>query len=75
MRRISGSATWAIVAVVATDEPLIEPKAAQARIPAIAMPPRKRPSSPLAKSNSALDSPPCMAKAPISMNSGITDRS
>ena len=64
-----------MVAVVATVEPEIEPKAAQASTPAIAMPPRKRPSSALAKSNSAFDSPPCTANAPISMNSGITDRS
>ena len=64
-----------MVAVVATDEPLMEPKAAQASTPAIAMPPRNRPSSMLAKSNSPLDSPPSVASAPISMNSGMTDRS
>ena len=64
-----------MVAVVATEDPEIDPKAAQASIPAMAMPPRKRPSNALAKSNSAFDRPPCMAKAPISMNSGITERS
>ena len=64
-----------MVAVVATVEPEMAPKAAQARMPAIAMPPLKRPSSELAKSNSAFDKPPLTAKPPISMNSGITDRS
>ena len=64
-----------MVAVVATVEPEMEPNAAQASTPAMAMPPRKRPSSALAKSNSALASPPCTASPPISMNSGMTDRS
>lgn len=64
-----------MVAVVATVEPEMEPNAAHASTPAMAMPPLKRPSSALAKSNSALDNPPFTANAPISMNSGMTDRS
>jgi hypothetical protein len=37
-RRISGSATWLRVAAVATEEPQMVPKAAQASTAAIAMP-------------------------------------
>ena len=40
-RRSSGSATWPIVAAVASDEPQMAPKPAQAEIAAIAMPPRQ----------------------------------
>jgi hypothetical protein len=38
-RFISGSATWLMVAAVATEEPQIEPNAAQATIAACATPP------------------------------------
>jgi len=64
-----------MVAAVATDEPLIAPKAAQASREAIASPPLKRPMTPAANSNSDLLMPPLVAKCPIRMNSGITDRS
>jgi len=63
------------VAQVATEEPHTVPKAAQASTEAIAMPPRTWPMSELAKANRARDRPPWVAKAPISRNSGITDRS
>ena len=64
-----------MVAAVATEEPQIAPKAAAAITAAMARPPRKRAVSTLANSNSALEMPPCVAKLPIRMNSGITDRS
>ena len=64
-----------MVAAVATDEPQIAPNAAQASTAAIARPPRKRDITTLANSNSALEMPPCVAKLPIRMNSGITLRS
>jgi hypothetical protein len=64
-----------MVAAVATEEPQIAPKAAQASTAAIARPPRKRDMTALANSNSDLEMPPCVAKCPIRMNSGITDRS
>ena len=52
-----------------------EAQAAQASTAAIASPPRKRPMTAAANSNSALLMPPCVANCPIRMNSGITDRS
>ncbi len=64
-----------MVAAVATDEPLIAPKAAQASREAMARPPLKRPITAAANSNSARLMPPLVAKCPIRMNSGITDRS
>ena len=64
-----------MVAAVATDEPQIAPNAAQASTAAIARPPRKRPMTTLANSNSAFEMPPWVAKLPIRMNSGMTDRS
>ena len=42
---------------------------------AMANPPRKRAITELANSNSAFEIPPCVAKLPIRMNSGITLRS
>ena len=50
--------TPAALFLVATVEPEMEPKAAQASTEAMAMPPRKRPSKALAKLNKALDRPP-----------------
>jgi hypothetical protein len=64
-----------MVAAVAMDEPQMAPKAALAITAAIARPPRKRAISVAATSNSALEMPPCVAKLPIRMNSGITERS
>ncbi len=68
-------ATEAIVAAVATDEPQMAPKAALAMTAAIARPPWKRDITALANPNRALEMPPWVAKCPIRMNSGITDRS
>ena len=64
-----------MVAAVATAEPQIAPKAAQAKTEPIANPPRKRDISAEANSNNARDKPPRVAKFPIRMNSGITLRS
>jgi len=64
-----------MVAAVATDEPQMAPKAALAITAAMARPPLKRAMTTLAKSNSALEMPPWVAKLPIRMNSGMTDRS
>ena len=64
-----------IVAAVATDEPQIAPKAAQASTALMARPPLNRPMTAAAKRNSALLMPPWVAKCPIRMNSGITERS
>ena len=74
-RFISGSATPVMVAAVATEEPQIAPNAAEASTEAIASPPLKRPITAAANWNSARLMPPCVAKCPIRMNSGITDRS
>ena len=41
----------------------------------MASPPRRRPITPAANSNNALLIPPCVAKCPIRMKRGITDRS
>ena len=64
-----------MVAAVAMDEPQIAPNAALAPTAAMASPPLKRAMSTLANWNSALEMPPCVAKLPMRMNSGITDRS
>ena len=64
-----------MVAAVAIDEPQMAPNAALAMTAAMANPPRKRAITELANSNSAFEIPPCVAKLPIRMNSGITDRS
>jgi len=64
-----------MVAAVATDEPQMEPKAALANTAAMANPPLKRPMMPAANWNRALLIPPCVAKLPIRMNSGMTERS
>ncbi len=72
-RSSSGSAARPKVAVVATDDPQIAPKAVQAAITAIASPPRTWPMKAAAARNSALDRPDCSASAPIRMKSGITD--
>ena len=64
-----------MVAAVATDEPQMAPKAAQAITAPIASPPLKRDMAAAATSNSALLMPPWVAKLPIRMNSGMTLRS
>ena len=73
--RISGNATPEIVAAVATDEPLMAPKAAHASKEAMAKPPLKPPITLAANSNKDLLMPPLVAKLPIRMNNGITLRS
>ncbi len=50
-----------MVAAVASDEPQIAPKPAQALTAAIAMPPRQWPMKALPARNSALDKPPWVA--------------
>ena len=74
-RSSSGSATWPIVAAVASEEPQMAPNAAQAPTAAMAMPPRQCPMNALTKRNSERDRPPCVANCPISRNSGMTIRS
>ena len=64
-----------MVAAVATDDPQMAPNAPEASTAAIARPPRKRPMTALANSNSAREMPPCDAKLPIRMKSGMTERS
>jgi hypothetical protein len=64
-----------MVAAVASEEPQMAPKPAQAPTALIASPPRRRPSTAAAPSNSARLTPPCEAKLPMSRNSGITERS
>ncbi|MCY1380138.1 hypothetical protein D9M69_679280 [compost metagenome] len=64
-----------MVAAVATEEPQMAPKPALASTAAMASPPLNRAVTTLANWNSALEMPPCVAKLPIRMNSGITDRS
>jgi hypothetical protein len=63
------------VAAVASEEPQIAPKPAQAPTAAIATPPRQWPMKALTKRNSARDRPPWVANWPISRNSGMTTRS
>ena len=63
-----------MVAAVASDEPQIVPKAAQAPTAAIAMPPLWWPSSALAPPNSRADNPDPEATLPINRNSGITEK-
>ncbi len=73
-RSSSGNAARPKVAVVATDDPQIAPKAVQATITAMANPPRTCPMKAAAARNSALESPVCSASAPIRMNKGMTER-
>jgi hypothetical protein len=63
------------MAAVASDDPLIVPKAAQPPIAAIASPPRKWPMKAAAARNSAVVTPARLAKLPIIRNSGITEKS
>jgi hypothetical protein len=62
-----------MVAAVASDEPQIEPKPAQAPMAAMPTPPRRWPRKASAALNSALDMPPSVANWPISRNSGTMD--
>ncbi len=73
-RRISGSATFVMVATVASDEPQIAPKAAQPRMVATPSPPRRCPTNARAARNSAADMPPLVASSPISRKNGMTHR-
>jgi len=70
----SGSATCAIVAAVAREEPQIAPKPAQAPMAAMAVPPLWWPSQPSAALNSERLMPPIPAKCPISRKIGTMDR-
>ena len=72
-RRSSGSAARPKVAVVATDEPQIAPKAVQAPITAIRSPPLRRAKTTVAARKSPVEMPDFSAKAPINMKSGITE--
>ena len=63
-----------MVAAVASEDPQIVPKAAQAPTAAIAMPPLWWPSSALAPRNSRADNPDPEATLPINKNSGITEK-
>jgi hypothetical protein len=69
----SGSVARAKVAVVATDEPQMAPKAVQAPISAMPRPPRRWPIRLAAAVNSLVDSPERSAIAPIRMKRGMTD--
>ena len=62
-----------MVAAVASDDPQIEPKPAQAPIAAIATPPLRCPTKASAALKSARDMPPRLANWPISRNSGTID--
>jgi len=72
--RISGSATCPMVEAVASDEPQIAPKPAQAPTEAMAMPPFRWPSQSEAAWNSALDMPDFVANCPIRRKSGTIER-
>jgi hypothetical protein len=62
-----------MVAAVASEEPQIAPKPAQAPTAAIATPPFLWPIQVSAALNSAWDMPPRVANWPISRNSGMID--
>ncbi|MNL58616.1 hypothetical protein D3C87_1822650 [compost metagenome] len=62
-----------MVAAVASDEPQMAPKPAQAPTAAMATPPLRWPIQASAALNSACDKPPSAANCPISKNSGMTD--
>jgi hypothetical protein len=62
-----------MVAAVASEEPQIAPKPAQAPTAAMATPPLRWPSQVSAALNSACDMPPRVANCPISRNSGTMD--
>ncbi len=61
-----------MVATVASDDPQMAPKMAQAPTPVTASPPRTWPRKLLTMSNSERDSPARAAKTPIITNSGTT---
>ena len=63
-----------MVAVVAIEEPQMDPKPPEAMMLAMAKPPRRWPTNALAAVNSSLAMPARETKLPISTNSGITDR-
>src|SRR3712207_8839502 len=64
-----------MVAAVATEEPLIAAKPAQAVTVAMASPPRRWPSQAFEARNSSRLMPDAVANDPIRMNIGITARS
>lgn len=74
-RRISGTATWLMVATIATEEPDTDPSAAQAPMVAVASVPRRPLNMMLIDWNSSRAMPECLAIEPISTNSGTTERS
>ena len=61
------------MAAVASDEPQIAPKPAQAPTDAMATPPLRWPIQVSAALNSAFDMPPLVANWPIKRNSGTID--
>jgi hypothetical protein len=63
-----------MVDAVASEEPQIAPKPAQAPTEAMAMPPLRCPSQSEAAWNSALDMPDFVANCPMSRKSGTIDR-
>ena len=62
-----------MVAAVASDDPQIAPKPAQAPTADMATPPLRWPSHASAALNSDWDMPPSVAKWPISRNIGMID--
>ncbi|MCY1374613.1 hypothetical protein D9M69_619640 [compost metagenome] len=62
-----------MVAGVASEEPQMAPKPAQAPTAAMATPPLRCPIQASAALKRACESPPSAANCPISRNSGITD--
>ena len=71
--RISGMATFDMVAAVANDDPQIAAKPPQARIVAIARPPRKCPRNALETLYNSRLIPPLFTNSPIRMKRGITE--
>ena len=62
-----------MVAAVASDDPHIAPKPAQAPMAAIATPPLRCPSQASAALNSEVDIPPSVANCPMSRKSGTME--
>ena len=73
-RFISGSATLAMVAPVAIEDPQTEPKAAHPKTVDMARPPRRCPANARAASKSERLSPARVANCPIRRKSGTTDK-
>jgi hypothetical protein len=72
-RCISGMATRAMVAVVASDEPQMAPKPAHAAMVESESPPLRWPKKAYAAWYRSRDMPARVTKLPISTNNGTTD--